>query len=618
MKKLPYYILIAIIGITPICIADEWTPYTMSNSPLETDYISSLEISPDGKVLIGSHEYGLYIKDGLNWNHFDKSNTDVPINFTNRIKFDTDTLFIGSASGDLDDQPTGEGLSILNIVDSTWSELNMGIEINQIVTGIEITYAYRVVSTYGGGLTIFNSDGWIRYQRDFRTEYSYADSQQQVFNVTPGTYIPTDYIRGLDYDSQNNVLWIATLDGAVSHNGELWQTYNVENSGLPSNRIQLIKVDSNSGSVYFGTFGYGLIRKLGEDWTIYNTDNSPILSDIIYSLEIRPDNGDLWIGADEGLNSVSSDNQWTAYIPPDSNLVWGEFYSDIAFDSSGYVWVSTFGGGIASKFILPQSDEDDSLYVDVRKLKFFIRSPERNDITKLRAYLEPAVNLFDEDSVSITVESGSDRIYSMENCFEIFHRIFHWGNLDIYAAYLDEAIIIMRYHRNQEKIRLYLFDWGQQIDLDEAVYELDVRIKLGDYVGYDRVVIGPVNPASDPDVDTLFYNNGEILLSDCYYPVICDVENIEPVSIPKVFTVLGNYPNPFNAATRIKFSIAKPATVKFAVYDILGRLAYNHQSYFETGSHGFNWDGTAKASGIYYYTVQVDKMIHSGKMVLLK
>ncbi|MCD6160961.1 MAG: T9SS type A sorting domain-containing protein [candidate division Zixibacteria bacterium] len=617
MRKLLYYILIAVFSITTTCLA-EWTPYTTNNSPLATNYISSLEISPDGKVLIGSHEHGLYITDGDNWSHFDKYNTEVPINFTNRIKFNADTLFIGSASGDLNDQPTGEGLSILNIADSTWSEFNMGLEINQIITGIEITHAYRAVSTYGGGLTIFDSDGWVRYQRDFRTEYTYADSQQQVFKVTPRTYIPTDYIRGLDYDFQNNVLWLATIEGAVSYNGELWQTYSVDNSGLPSNRIQLIKVDTNNGSIYFGTYGYGLVQKSGEDWNIYNTDNSPIVSDIIYSLEIRPDNGDLWIGADEGLNSVSSDSLWTAYIPPDSNLVWGDFYSDIAFDSSGYVWVSAFGGGIASKFILPESDEEDSLYVDVRKLKFLVRSPERNDITWLRAYLEPMVDLLDEDSVSITIDSESNRVYTMENCFELFHRIFHWGNRDFYAAYLNEAIILMTYYHNQDRIKLYLFDWGQQVDLDSTAYSLDVRIKLGSYVGYDQVVIGPVSLASDPDVDTLYSDDGEILLSNSYYPAICDIEDIEPPNMPKAFDVAGNYPNPFNAATRIQFNIAQPALVKLTVYDILGRLASVNQDYFEAGSHGFEWDGSTKASGVYYYTIQVDRKIHSGRMILLK
>ena len=113
MIKYLCWLLIVCLGVTNVCLAD-WVPYTEANSPLDTDDISGLRMSPDGKVLVGSHGSGLYVKDGDDWSHYDEISTSVPINFSNSIKYSGDSLFIGSASGDLDNQPLGEGLSVLN------------------------------------------------------------------------------------------------------------------------------------------------------------------------------------------------------------------------------------------------------------------------------------------------------------------------------------------------------------------------------------------------------------------------------------------------------------------------------------------------------------------------
>jgi hypothetical protein len=339
--------------------ADEWTPYTQFNSPLETDYISSLNVSPDGKVLIGSHGRGLFVVDSTGWDAFNTDSTGVPINYANSAVFCDDTLFIGSASGNLDTQPIGEGLSFM-APDSTWAQANNGLEISPIITGIEHTSNYRIVSTYGGGLTFYDDIGWIRYQNDFRTEFTYADSQQQVFKVDPGTYIPTDYIKCMDYDEVNNILWLGTLNGgAVAYDGTNWVTYNPGNSGLPSYRIQTIETDPSDGKVYFGTFGFGIAEKSGDNWQTYNTTNSPLVSNYIYSLASRPDSNHLWIGTNYAISVLQGDGNWQSYIPPDSGLVWGDFYSDIAFDSSSCVWVSTFGGGIATKQIAFEDDDPE-------------------------------------------------------------------------------------------------------------------------------------------------------------------------------------------------------------------------------------------------------------------
>lgn len=615
--KLAWLMMVIVVLILPGVGLAEWIPYTVINSPLETDYLISLEVGPDGKLLIGSQGHGLYVKDADAWNNFDEDNTGVPINYVRGLKFDYDTLFVGSASGDLDNQPLGEGLSILNLTDSTWLELNMGLEINHIITGIEITPEYRAVSTYGGGVTVFGPEEWTRYQREFRTEFSYADSQQQTFVVEPGTYIPTDYLLGLDYDPQNDVLWIATLDGgAVSFSDSVWQTYDMQNSGLPSNRIQLVKVSQDASRVYFGTYGFGLAQKDSAGWVVYNTGNSPLVSDFVYSLEVRPDNGDLWIGTNYAISVLSVDGLWNSYVPPDSNLIWGDFYSDIAFDSSSNVWVATFGGGIAQKSLEEQPPPEDSLSIDLNKLKFFLRYPERNDITWLNCRVEPLVELGDEDSVSITVDSELGRVYAWESSFAQLWHVFHVPNIDWYVAMVDGSVVSLKYKHNQGRIRIRLLDWNYQINRDNFAQEVDLRIRLGDYVGVGHVTLWQGDPWGDPDADTLDFGDGDLLYSSEFIPTSIDDE--EPVLVPENMALPINYPNPFNSGTSILFTTAQEGMVRLSVVDILGRVVSVDERYCKVGLHSFIWDGSSHATGVYYYILNIGDKRLTGRMTLLK
>ena len=53
------------------------------------------------------------------------------------------------------------------------------------------------------------------------------------------------------------------------------------------------------------------------------------------------------------------------------------------------------------------------------------------------------------------------------------------------------------------------------------------------------------------------------------------VTNIEPTSLPIVYELYRNYPNPFNPVTRIKFDIPENSFVSLKIYDITGREVAN-------------------------------------------
>ena len=94
--------------------------------------------------------------------------------------------------------------------------------------------------------------------------------------------------------------------------------------------------------------------------------------------------------------------------------------------------------------------------------------------------------------------------------------------------------------------------------------------------------------------------------------------------LPTVFALHGNYPNPFNPITNIKFDLPRPAHVKLAVYDIAGRLVKTLVDEVRpAATHTEVWDGTDRtgrrvASGTYYYVVQSDSFRATQKMMLVK
>lgn len=93
--------------------------------------------------------------------------------------------------------------------------------------------------------------------------------------------------------------------------------------------------------------------------------------------------------------------------------------------------------------------------------------------------------------------------------------------------------------------------------------------------------------------------------------------------IPVTYSLEQNYPNPFNPSTTIKFRISRPELVTIKVYDLLGRevLTLLNRK-LEAGNYElpFNMqsNGTAYASGLYFYRMQAGSFSDTKKMVLVK
>ena len=90
-------------------------------------------------------------------------------------------------------------------------------------------------------------------------------------------------------------------------------------------------------------------------------------------------------------------------------------------------------------------------------------------------------------------------------------------------------------------------------------------------------------------------------------------------SIPTAFELEQNFPNPFNPATTISYSLPASDRVEIKVYDVRGReVATLVDDIREAGKHNVQFDAAHISSGVYFYRIQTSKFSEAKKMTLLK
>ncbi|NQV14018.1 T9SS type A sorting domain-containing protein [bacterium] len=88
---------------------------------------------------------------------------------------------------------------------------------------------------------------------------------------------------------------------------------------------------------------------------------------------------------------------------------------------------------------------------------------------------------------------------------------------------------------------------------------------------------------------------------------------------PSTFEVGPAYPNPFNGATTIPYTLIQPADVSLEVYDLLGRKILTEYCPFRSaGSHSFRLDTQALSSAVYLVRISSRGEHHIQKLTLLK
>ena len=98
----------------------------------------------------------------------------------------------------------------------------------------------------------------------------------------------------------------------------------------------------------------------------------------------------------------------------------------------------------------------------------------------------------------------------------------------------------------------------------------------------------------------------------------------EEIIAPTKFALLGNYPNPFNPVTTLRFDLDYTSNVNVTIFNILGNEVITLQNgQLNPGRHSLQWNalnrhGQRVPSGLYLYKVVSDARVLTGKMLLMK
>ncbi len=155
---------------------------------------------------------------------------------------------------------------------------------------------------------------------------------------------------------------------------------------------------------------------------------------------------------------------------------------------------------------------------------------------------------------------------------------------------------------------------------------LEVATIEGFFVGNNVLI----NPGGTNEEINKIIGFGSILLET---PLVFDhqagetIISLNPSSImeeemnefPKEYSLLNNYPNPFNPSTIIRYAVPKSSPVQIKVFDVIGNeIVTIIDEEKPAGTYEVEFDGTGLPSGIYFYQLKAGSFVKTKKMILIK
>lgn len=137
--------------------------------------------------------------------------------------------------------------------------------------------------------------------------------------------------------------WDSLTGGMAKFNDTNWVIYNTSNSGLSSNEIRYIRLDSFNNKWICTDFG-GLCKfnSWSNNWTVYNTTNSGIPSNFITTINISPNNLKEIAPQNQGL-AIYDDTNWQIFNTFNSPLP-NNTITRMGFDKFCNLWIGTLNG----------------------------------------------------------------------------------------------------------------------------------------------------------------------------------------------------------------------------------------------------------------------------------
>ncbi len=439
--------------------------------------------------------------------------------------------------------------------------------------------------TWGGGVlkSTDNGDSWTDFNDGLGYKYVRAIGKSLLGPIFAGTGYgiyktdyPVWYSLGLPISSVKKIAINSNDDifagvwgvNRSTDGGQSWQT---RNNGFVNLDIRALAVkdngylfagtnDSQDGTVFRSTDN-------GENWV--RVDNFPT-GITINGLAVGPNDEIIATATGYHYLCQKSTDDGTTWqdISYGQNIGWGK----VEFNSSGDLFMASYGAGL---WKLPASD---TVWVDLTSnigsnwiYTFFIGS---NDYL----YTEQKRST-DNGQTWASIGNGSFMYSFAENSI---------GHLFIGTNSYGSGV-----YRS--------IDYGETLELINNGMPADIDI----------------NALAVDSEDYLYAGTGGKSIFKTTTSTVVSVEDLE--FKPTSFSLYHNYPNPFNPATKIKYSVPQTSEVQIKVFDVLGNeisTLVNEEK--QIGSYEINFNASELPSGVYFYQLRAGEFVETRKMMLLK
>jgi len=247
-----------------------WTKYTTGNSGLANNTVYAITFDGSGNKWVATNG-GVNKYTGSSWTKYTSGNSGLANNSTRAIAVDN--------SGDVWVCTLSSGICKFN--GTSWTQYkttNSGLAANA-VRGVAVDSSNNKWIATGSGVSKYDNTTWTTYGKP------------------PLASVDT---AGIAVVSGN--IWVATLSGVNKFNGSSWVTYTATD-GLAENDSLAIAGDS-AGVVWVGSNGSGFTKFASSSWTKYNTTNSGLASNTVKAVAVETYQK-LWFGTTSGVSLLS-------------------------------------------------------------------------------------------------------------------------------------------------------------------------------------------------------------------------------------------------------------------------------------------------------------------------
>ena len=416
--------------------------------------------------------------------------------------------------------------------------------------------------------------------------------------------------------------------------GSLLPNFPVIKSGIFYSGPMLMDLDGNNDlEIVAGSFSDNNIYVLNHDGSDYS--NWPVTGGNKWYGS--PASGDLdgdglseiiYAGFDSSVHAFNADGSYVDGFPVHlDNVIWSAVsVGDVDGDAEPEIAAATGSGSLY--LINHDGSIADGFPVDVSSV---VRSA--TSMADLDGDGAPEIIFGDNNRMLHVIDADGSELagFPVEtggsiSASAVAGDITGDGEADIVATAADGNIY--GYEANGTTIRNFPIPGSAngQIIATAALGDLDgdgdMEIAVGIRgSGMNLMVIDYKEDASPADLQWPNFGK-DVWRSNDFSDVVTGVDET-PVA-PAEFALSKNYPNPFNAQTTIRFSLAAPGEVTMSVFDLLGRRIRVLQSGFlSSGAHSIVWDGVNESgkivsSGIYFYRLESPEGSRTMRMLLLK